>query len=439
MNSHAQDWQTDFSRPPTWFRYGVIAVATLILCSCQTVKPQNSQQMQGMPAGMQFGPQGQQTAQQLPHTLATMAPAEFPRAATPMRQVMPVLYQENLNVPPPAARVAEYAAGVTPVGCQLPGCSACGTGCGCENCPMVGPRDEYLCDGGDHGLPAGVKADWKVTGLEQEDTVAHYDTVDGRTIITPSNQVCIYAPRFGVVRRVVDLQEYARYDAANGYGQITALAKIDENEKIMTSLAKVEPNVNRAQDPASLLKERQQPGELDREVRLLADIGTLAPYANLQIVKAGILTGDEKVKIARASLAAITWTGDQSPQITVDSRNAIAAVSDRSPGVIYHLNEPNKPVLRIIKLASCGSAKQGEIIEFTLRVDNIGNREMGNVTVVDNLTTRLEYVPDSAKASVAADFSTEPNDGGSEVLRWEIKEPLAKGAGLILQFKCKVR
>jgi uncharacterized repeat protein (TIGR01451 family) len=275
--------------------------------------------------------------------------------------------------------------------------------------------------------------------LEQEDTVAHYDTVDGRTFITPSNQVCIYAPRFGVVRRVVDLQEYARYDAANGYGQILSPAKIDENEKIMTSLAKVEPNINRGRDPVSLLKERQQPGELDREMRLMVDIGTLAPYANLQIVKAGILTGDEKVKIARSSLAAITWTGNEAPQITVDSRNAIAATSDRTPGTIYHLEEPNKPVLRIIKLASCGSAKPGEIIEFTLRVDNIGNREMGNVTVVDNLTTRLEYVPDSAKSSVAADFSTEPNDGGSEVLRWEIKEPVAKSSGFVLQFKAKVR
>jgi uncharacterized repeat protein (TIGR01451 family) len=159
----------------------------------------------------------------------------------------------------------------------------------------------------------------------------------------------------------------------------------------------------------------------------------------LQLVKAGTLTGDEKVKIARASLATITWTGDQAPQITIDSRNAVAAVSDRTPGVIYHLNEPNKPVLRIVKLASCGSAKPGEIVEFTLRVDNIGNREMGNVTVVDNLTTRLEYVPDSAKASVAADFSTEPNDGGSEILRWEIKDPVAKNTGFILQFKVKVR
>lgn len=420
--------QDDFVRPPTWFRYVVIAMATLMLCSCQAVDRQGASN-NSVPAGMQFGPQSNASTPQLPYPMA-----EMPRPAVPRRQAMPVVYQQDMYQPPSAERQAQYAAGITG-GCNVPGCAACG----CENCPIVGPRDEYLCDGGDHGMPAGVKEDWTVTGLEQEDTVAHYDTVDGRTFITPSNQVCIYAPRFGVVRRVVDLQEYARYDAANGYGQITSLAKIDENEKIMTSNAKVKPNIDRGRDPASLLLERQQPGEFAREMRLMASIGTLAPYANLQIVRLGILTGDEKVKIARASLAAITWTGDEAPQITVDNRNAVAAVSDRTPGIIYHLEEPNKPCLRIIKLASCGAAKPGEEVEFTLRVDNVGNREMGNVTVVDNLTTRLEYVEGSAKSSVEADFSTQPNDGGSAILRWEIIDPVAKQTGFILQFKARVR
>lgn len=357
-------------------------------------------------------------------------------AAMPPRQIIPAIYQPDPHMPPPLARQAEYAAGVRTTQCPMPGCSCCS---GCSDCAIVGPRDEYLCDGGDKGLPAGVQEDWQIDGLEQEDTVAHYDTVDGRTVITPSNQVCIYAPRFGVVRRIIDLHEYARYDAAVGYGQATALAKIDERERAVHSTNKLEPTINRVEDPVSLLRERQQPGALGRDERLAAEIGTLSPYADLQIVQTGTLIGDEKVKIARASLAAITWTGDQAPQITIDSRNAIAAVSDRQPGIVYHLEEPNKPCLRLVKLSSCGSAKQGEIVEFTLRLDNVGNREMGNVTVVDNLTTRLEYVPDSAQASVEANFTTEPNSGGSEVLRWEIKDPLAAGAGVILQFQCKVR
>ncbi len=401
----------DAGRPPQWFRYVVVALVVVALCSCRAINPQ-----------------GQVVADNQVQLGSQTSPIV---AAAPQRQIMPVIYQPDPHMPPPAIRQAEYAAGIR----TAPGCPCCS---GCGDCGIVGPRDEYLCDGGDRGLPAGVKEDWQIDGLEQEDTVAHYETVDGRTVITPSNQVCIYAPRFGVVRRVIDLHEYARYDAAIGYGQTTSLAKIDERERPAHSINKLEPTINRVGDPPSLIREREQSGELGREERLAAEIGTLSPYCDLQVVRAGILVGEERVKIARASLAAVTWTGDQAPQITVDSRNAVAAVSDRQPGVMYHLEEPNKPCLRLLKLASCGSAKQGEIIEFTLRLDNVGNREMGNVTVIDSLTTRLEFVPGSDKASVAAEFSAEPNSGGSEVLRWEIKDPLEAGAGVILQFKCKV-
>ena len=51
------------------------------------------------------------------------------------------------------------------------------------------------------------------------------------------------------------------------------------------------------------------------------------------------------------------------------------------------------------------------------------------MTVVDNLTTRLEYLPDSAQCSLNADFFTEVNEGDSLVLRWEIIDPLEVGEG----------
>jgi len=92
-----------------------------------------------------------------------------------------------------------------------------------------------------------------------------------------------------------------------------------------------------------------------------------------------------------------------------------------------------------VKLASTGHALPGEEVTFTLRFDNIGDQVIGNVTIVDNLTTRLEYVPDSARSSVEAKFSTEANDVGSLVLRWEIKAPVEPGAGGVLTFCCKVR
>lgn len=367
------------------------------------------------------------------------------------RQAMPVVYQQASHTPPPAIRQAEYAAGIRPDcpccngGCSPQSCSvgSCGpTGCaapGCASCATVGPRDEYLCDGGDDGFTAGVRADWQVDGLEQEDTIAHYDTVDGRTVVTPSNQVCIYAPRFGVVRRMVDLHEYARSDMPGGMETPLSLAKIDENERATTSLNQVEPTIDRAEDPANAMSDRKQLGELGRDLVVEEYDGSLAAYADLQLIRAGTVSNNEKALVSRASLSAITWTGDQSPQITIGEKHAQAAISDKQPGVIYHLHDPKKPYLRLVKLASCGAAKPGDEVEFTLRFDNIGSQVIGNVTIMDNLTTRLEYVEGSQKSSLEADFSTEPNSGGSVVLRWEITEPIEAGKGGILQFKCKVR
>jgi len=357
---------------------------------------------------------------------------------TPQHQVMPVIYQEASHAPPSTARQAEYAAGVRPASCSC-GLHGCGPQLCGGDCPIVGPRDEYLCDGGDAGLAVGVRKDWQVDGLDQEDTVAHYDTVDGRTVVTPSNQVCIYAPRFGVVRRMVDLHEYARSDMPGAFESPLILSKIDENEKAVTSLAQLEPTIHRVGDPPSLMLERQQLGELGRDLVLAEFDGSLAPYADLQIIRIGLIDNDEKALLARASLAAITWTGNEAPQVAIDERHAEAAVRDAQPGVVYHTKDPTKPRLRLLKLASCGAAKPGEVIEFTLRFDNIGTQAMGNVTIMDNLTTRLEYVEESAKSSVKADFSAEPNSGGSVVLRWEIQEPIEAGKGGILQFKCKVR
>ena len=37
------------------------------------------------------------------------------------------------------------------------------------------PYDEYLFDGGDRDVPVKVDRDWTVRGIDQEDTIAHYE------------------------------------------------------------------------------------------------------------------------------------------------------------------------------------------------------------------------------------------------------------------------
>ena len=422
-------------RAPSWFRYGVVAAATMILCSCRAAVPLCSSLAEvALTTDAQRGSTSRSTTALVSDDVSSTTP-HSPANATVPATVLPTIYIQDTHTPPPAARQAEYQARLRSASYELPGSLSCGC---TSHAPVVGPRDEYLCDGGDDGLAAAVRKDWQVDGLEEEDTVAHYDTVDGRTVVAPSNRVCIYAPRFGVVRRSIDLHEYASYAMLVGFNDSLNLAKIEESEEAATSLSGLEPSIHRAEAPPSLLRERQQVGELDREQRVAEFDGSLSVYANLQVIRTGTVSNDEKALLARASLAAITWTGDQAPQITIDRRHAQAAVSQRQAGVVYHQEDPTKPRLRLIKLASRGSARPGEEIEFTLRFDNIGSQVMGNVTIVDHLPTRLEYVADSAKASVESDFSSHPKSGGSSVLRWEIKEPIEAGEGGVLQFKCKV-
>jgi hypothetical protein len=61
------------------------------------------------------------------------------------------------------------------------------------------------------------------------------------------------------------------------------------------------------------------------------------------------------------------------------------------------------------------------------------------VTIIDNLTTRLEFVPDSANCTLEADFSSERNTADSLVLRWDIKQTLDVGQSGLIRFKCRVR
>ena len=75
------------------------------------------------------------------------------------------------------------------------------------------PKDEYICDGGERDRPVKIDTDWTVKGLHLEDTVAHYDTLDGQTLVAPSNRVCVYAPRFGSVRLVLGVDGFEGKDS----------------------------------------------------------------------------------------------------------------------------------------------------------------------------------------------------------------------------------
>lgn len=325
-------------------------------------------------------------------------------------------------------------------GCQSGSCPAgapCGPAC-CSPYTGPGPRDEYLCDGGDCGPPVGVEEDFTIDGLGPEDTIAHYDTLDGRVLIEPSNKVCIYAPRFAAVRRVVWAGESTQRNLINVLEDDMLLSVADRAQPPATSLQQLPPVTKIGERPPSLLINREQAGELETGVVVQELRNLIKPYCNLQVVKLGLVDNAEKPWLAKANVAALTWIGDQAAQVTISGQAASVKVGAVAPGEIY-TGEGGDPCLRLIKLASADHAKPGDEVEFTLRFDNVGQQEIGNVTVVDHLVKRLAYVADSAKSSVDANFSTSRDGEGSLVLRWEITEPLRPGDGGVLQFRVRVR
>lgn len=325
------------------------------------------------------------------------------------------------------------------VACDDGACVTDGCDCSDPYGPVLGPGDEYLCDGGDYGTPAGVHADWSITGLEQEDAISHYDTVDGRVLVTPSNRVCIYAPRFAVVRRVVQPLVHEQPVFVNQASDELSLAKATMALPPISQKQRHAVAVDLGQQPANLFRQRQHVGGLENLQATMDAFASLGAYANLTIIRTGEVSDAEKALVERAKEAAITLTGVQAPQVAFGVKQAHAEVGIRQPGLVYQTDGPDTPKLRLLKLASCGHAQPGEEVEFTLRYDNIGDQTIGNVTIVDNLTTRLEYVPETAKSSVDADFITQSNDAGSLILRWEVRDPVKPGEGGILRFKVKVR
>ncbi|MEN0110882.1 MAG: hypothetical protein AAF805_09175 [Planctomycetota bacterium] len=324
--------------------------------------------------------------------------------------------------------------------CQAGNCESNGSGCP-VCCPSLfpGPGDEYLCDGGDSGPSVGVLRDDSVVGLEQEDTVAHYTTRDGRVVVTPSSRVCVYAPRFASVRRVIQPAGATQRTFVDAVGDLFGPAEADRTQPVTTTLQNTAIKERAGNLPPSLYRMRNQLGEAVRLRKPVDTLGLVPLYANLQLMHAGVVVMSEGPRVAELSLAAITWTGDQEVKVAIAGQGAQAVFTPTHPGLLYRVDELDSPRLRLVKCASTDAAHPGDEVGFTLRLDNVGDAPVSDVVVVDNLTTRLEYVDGSAESSLEADFSTARNGAGSLVLRWELREPLAPGEGALLTFKTRVR
>src|SRR5262249_37016552 len=85
------------------------------------------------------------------------------------------------------------------------------------------------------------------------------------------------------------------------------------------------------------------------------------------------------------------------------------------------------------------SAQVGEVVTFYLKYTNVGGKPITNVVLSDSLTGRLEFVPGTARSDRPNTFTTQANEAGSVILRWEIGGKLLPGESGMVSFQAVVR
>jgi uncharacterized repeat protein (TIGR01451 family) len=387
------------------WRLAIIVLGTLILCSCR-------------------GPTSPSSNQASPQS-ATAMPGRY--AALPPQAYTGMPPGEPCPVAPPGMEagvpLAYTAAGPwTPPGIIPPW-----------------PSDEYLRDGGNAGPPLRVGPNGELLGLEMEDTVARYSTLDGRTVVEPSNKVSLYSPHFHAVRQVVDVEIDQQRNRATGVAEPLKPLAPRTSEPVALNTQNLRAVRDISANPAVQLRGRASHATLFAELRPKAFDNFYRVYENLAVIRTGIYVGHEEAILAKGTQAAIAWDHKQAVQIYLDNQAAGATVVSQKPQETYGFGSAPNPRLRLIKVASTPVAEPGDEVSFTIRFDNVGNQPIGSVQIVDSLTTRLEYVPDSAQCSLKARFSTQPNEGESLVVRCLLNEPLPPGHGGVFRFRCIVR
>jgi uncharacterized repeat protein (TIGR01451 family) len=306
--------------------------------------------------------------------------------------------------------------------------------------PRPWPADEWVLDGGDRARQVNVAQDWSVHGLDEEDTVVHFDTLDGDLIIQPSNRVAIYAPRFAAVRRVDGIvqNEYTFGTLSNHHVQELERQRGTNMDLGLTQ--QLQPQRHLAMSTPNGFRERLPERTVDNVQNAAGTDYIFKSYEDFLIMRRGVFDNNEKPRLSQRILAAESWASPQGVQVVLDGKLPTEFANERTTGEQFIYQMPTgKKRLRVVKVASQQQAESGDILEFTIRFDNTGDQTIGNVTVLDNLTPRLEYIPDSQSCSVNGNFMTQKNDGRSLLLRWEITDPLKVGEGGIIRFKCRVR
>jgi uncharacterized repeat protein (TIGR01451 family) len=255
--------------------------------------------------------------------------------------------------------------------------------------PVISPELIKVPDGGDVGLQAGFDRLGKLRGLDPSDTVAEYFDSRGRQRLAVSNRVALCIPRFIIIKNEMIL---ASEVGAAGLGSLRSTNAYAAAKSVQPSLEYI-------------------------QMVQLENVGTnLKPSGTVQTVGTAVSGRVNGLVVA----------------------GNVYAVKDIDAACLLGPEVPSGPLL-IIKWPDRFCALVGDIVTFTLKYTNSGGQPITNVVVSDSLTGRLEYVAGTSKTDREAIFTTQPNEAGSQVLRWEITGTLQPHESGLITFQVRVR
>jgi uncharacterized repeat protein (TIGR01451 family) len=321
--------------------------------------------------------------------------------------------------------------------------------------PRLGPKpptEECLKDGGNAGMRAGLDRNGQLQGLGPADTVAEYTDSLGQRRLAVSNCVCICVPRFAVLRKEVPLAGYEsafapiRVETAQGQALVQANlpSRVSvQNEQLQGLLGRERPTgaVN------SLGVDRVTHVEVLQGYYLnLGAAAALCTKAAVQITEVERTRLLRQVELAESLSRPIGVRALEQREGTVvvgklQGLQVISGVATTRECVATCNEVPEVPAkpLCLHKWANVEAAQVGDVVTFYLKYSNQGGQPIQDVVVSDSLTGRLEYVPGSAKSDRTAVFTTQPNQAGSLLLRWEFSGSLPPGQSGAVSFQARVR
>ncbi len=322
-----------------------------------------------------------------------------------------------------------------------------------EPVPQYWNDQEYLYDGGDRAPKVEVTENWRVHGLDSQDTIAHYETIEGKLCVSPSNRVPIYAPRFGAVRKTTAPTLQAGAVGARGMTDPRGPGIKASNEPVGDLALPQGPKLRDAIAPIDSLRDRTR-GVAAEKILPPVNLGSYQmALGRLQSFGPALRREDLLAILGEYMVNARTWTNPEGLSVAISGVTAVQVRDTKQvEDITLYETEPGKCSLRICKAASHSAASPGDIISFSIRFENIGSKPIGNLVILDSLVSRLEYIdgsqqcvlslasnkaPDKEKNPIK--FSTAENEAGSTVLRWECDLPLETADSGVITFRCRVR